>query len=308
MGDLPIPLTHDEVTPEWLTAALRSGGALNAARIVEIAAETIGEGVGFVGDIARLRLSYDEQEACAPATIIAKLPTMEPRRRMMGAAARFFEREIRFYRDIAPGIDVRTPRCHYGASSPGDGRHVLLLEDLAPAEPGDQLRILQAGGGGGPYVVMGCTASAMNWRRSTDTAAGGRASVAEAWWDEMWKRCVERAGGCMPAAALRTRTARRKRDVGAAAAPAGPTRSCTATTARQTCSSAETAREPASSTALSTRGCGVYDLAYLLPGSGAADRKSEMALIRAAQRAAGAARGYSQEEAVRDYRLSGDRA
>ena len=59
---------------------------------------------------------------------------------------------------------------------------------------------------------------------------------------------------------------------------------------------------------LSTRGCGVYDLAYLLSGSLApADRRAgELALIRAwhDELLARGVRGYSYDEAVRDYRLS----
>jgi ecdysteroid kinase len=297
--------------------ALRSSGAVRAARVVDVAREPIGEGVGFVGDIARLRLAYDVEDPGAPATVIAKLPTMEPRRRMMSSAARLFEREIHFYHDIAPGIDVLTPRLHFGASSTEDGRHVLLLEDLAPAEPGDQLAGCSVERAEAA-VRMVARLHASWWRRDEleslewmPPLAGVHPS-AEAWWDEMWKRCVERAGARMPAAALRV-----GERIGANAMWA----------MRQIDSSPHTivhgdyrldnlffggddARgEPAVvDWQLSTRGCGVYDLAYLLSGSLApADRKRcEMELIRAwhEELLALGVRDYSYVAAVRDYRLS----
>ncbi|TAK57018.1 MAG: DUF1679 domain-containing protein [Dehalococcoidia bacterium] len=316
MGDPPIPLTHDELTPAWLTAALRSSGAVRTARVVGFDAEPIGAGVGFVGDIARLRLLYDAEES-APATVIVKLPTMEPRRRMMGSAARLFEREIRFYRDIAPGIDVRAPRCYYAATSPEDGRHVLLLEDLAPAEPGDQLA------GCSPERAeaaarMVARLHAAWWQRDElatldwmPLLAGVHPS-AEAWWDEMWQRCVDRVGGRMPPAALRigerlganAMWAMRQIDASPHTIVHGDYR------LDNLFFGGDDARGGPAVVdwQLSTRGCAVYDLAYLLSGSMApANRKRcEMDLIRAwhDELLARGVRGYSYEEAVRDYRLS----
>ncbi len=317
MGDLPIPLIHGELTPEWLTAALRSTGVVRAACVVDLAAEPIGAGVGFVGDIARLRLSYDAPEAGAPMTVIAKLPTMEPRRRMMGGAARLFEREIRFYHDIAPGLDVRTPRCYFSATSPDDGRHVLLLEDLAPATPGDQLRgcsVEQAEAA----VRMVARLHAAWWHRDELASLdwmpllAGVHPSAEAWWDEVWKRCVERAGERMPAAALRVGErlganamwAMREIDASPHTIVHGDYRLDNLFFGGD-----DPRGEPAVvDWQLSTRGCAVYDLAYFLSGSLApADRRaSEMALIRAwhDELLARGVRGYSYDEAVRDYRLS----
>src|SRR5439155_8864921 len=45
-----------------------------------------------------------------------------------------YEREFRFYRDVAKDIALRTPRLYYSALRPETGECVLLLEDLAPAQ------------------------------------------------------------------------------------------------------------------------------------------------------------------------------
>ena len=54
-----IPERLDEITPEWLTAALRSRGFLQDAKIRSIDQQILGEGEGFMGVISRLSLSFD---------------------------------------------------------------------------------------------------------------------------------------------------------------------------------------------------------------------------------------------------------
>src|SRR3972149_1412053 len=51
---LPIPAVLDDVTPEWLTAALRASGALREAKVASVSAELIGAGEGFLGQGGRL--------------------------------------------------------------------------------------------------------------------------------------------------------------------------------------------------------------------------------------------------------------
>lgn len=312
-----IPLTHDDLTPGWLTEALRHGGVIAHAQVVAAESEPIGAGAGFVGDIARVRLSYDRVEAGAPATLIAKLPTLEPRRRMMSTGARLFEREIKFYDDIAPGLDVRTPRRYYSASDPNEGRHVLLLEDLAPALPGDQ--VAGCAPAEAELAIRHIARLHAAWWRSARLAElewmpllAGVHPSAEAWWDQMWGPCVARAGGRLPASVLRI-----GQRLGANAMYA----------LRQLDAAPRTivhgdyrldnlffeARPGAAGVAvvdwqLSTRGCGVYDVAYLLSGGLApADRRQhEVHLVRAwhEELLAGGVRGYSFDDAWRGYRLS----
>lgn len=169
-----IPETRSDLTPEWLTEALRFGGALREARVVGVEAESLGEGQGFMGDIARLRLRLDRQEDGAPVSLIAKLPTSVGANRGLGQVSGAYEREIRFYRDLSRDIGLRIPKHYYSDmdEQPGaryglaifdfldalprgllrplmrlliwlsrfGGRpNVLLIEDLAPARVGDQV-------------------------------------------------------------------------------------------------------------------------------------------------------------------------
>ena len=48
----------------------------------------------------------------------------------------FYEREVRFYEQLAPHSQLQTPRCYFSALDPGEGLFLLLLEDLAHARNG----------------------------------------------------------------------------------------------------------------------------------------------------------------------------
>jgi aminoglycoside/choline kinase family phosphotransferase len=70
-----------------------------------------------------------------PATVIVKLPTADPGGQFIGQMMRVWEREHAFYRDVAPHMTVRVPRAFVNIAEPP----CLVLEDLAPATPGDHV-------------------------------------------------------------------------------------------------------------------------------------------------------------------------
>ena len=113
-----------ELSPEWLSAALD-------APVHTVRAETIG--TGQIGTCHRLELTGDG----VPERLVAKLPAVDTGVRAMLAGA--YRGEVRFYTDLAATVSVRAPRCHYAALGE-EGNFTLLLEDLAPARQGDQIR------------------------------------------------------------------------------------------------------------------------------------------------------------------------
>jgi len=139
MGALKIPAGPNDLTPEWLTKALRHGGAIGSATVTSAERRIIGEGAGFMGQLVHMSLQYDTRELGAPQTLIAKLPAAAQENREVATFFRFYEREVNFYDQIAEQVELRTPRRYYGAFEPATGDYVLLLEDLAPAVVGDQL-------------------------------------------------------------------------------------------------------------------------------------------------------------------------
>ena len=134
-----VPRTIEELTPEFLTAALREGGALSSGSVVAVEAQSIGAGAGLFGQLARLRLRYDGASDDAPTSVIAKLPTTNAGNREIGNLFQFYEREIRFYDDLAAHLPLRVPRCHFRVMDVAGDEYLMLMEDLSAATPGDEV-------------------------------------------------------------------------------------------------------------------------------------------------------------------------
>ena len=158
-----IPRCFDDLTPAWLTSTFREHSVLRAAAVSAVAVEPIGVGVGFLGQLARLQLTYDRREDGAPATVIAKLPTLEPGGRGICQLFQFYEREIRFYRDLGPAVPVRVPHCYASAMDVAADDYILLLEDLGGLPLGDD--------------ATGCSAA------EAEVAIRGIARMHAAWWE-----------------------------------------------------------------------------------------------------------------------------
>ncbi len=106
-------------------------------------------GTGQVGDNVRCHLTWapgadgdgdgDDGPAPPPTSVILKLPSADETSRATGGATRSYVREVGFYRDVAPSVDIRVPAVHHLWEDPPTNRFVLVMEDITPAETGDQL-------------------------------------------------------------------------------------------------------------------------------------------------------------------------
>lgn len=132
-----VPLVHGaaDITAAWCNAALRS--SLNGATVTAVRQAPVG--TGQVADTVRLTLEYDRPGA-GPASLIAKVPAADPTSRDAARATRTYEIEASFYRDLAQQLPVRTPICSFAAHDLDTDAYVVVLEDVAPAEQGDQMR------------------------------------------------------------------------------------------------------------------------------------------------------------------------
>lgn len=134
----PLVADPDLVTPEWLTHVLRHSGAIDAAtEVSSFAASSIG--TGQVGANVRYALSYDRAGPKAPATVVGKFSSRDEASAAVGVAVLTYETEVAFYRDLAHTVDVSRPHCHFAEVRPGTADVVLVMEDITPAEQGDQI-------------------------------------------------------------------------------------------------------------------------------------------------------------------------
>ena len=131
-----LPTSSAQISPAWLTEQLRAAGTIDAGtEVTRIDGDTVGPGIGFMGEVGRVSVSYSGGRG--PATMICKIPTQDQNVRGLLAAARVFEREARFYTDVAPALDV-VPRAYAVAADYENDDFVLVLQDLSHLRVGDQ--------------------------------------------------------------------------------------------------------------------------------------------------------------------------
>ncbi len=134
MAEFP---THpDALLPGWLAQRLRSAGLLDEGEVTALSWEPIG--TGQVGDSVRFSVNYDRADA-GPATIAGKFPAADPTSRATAAAFGLYAKEVGFYRELAPALDVRAPKAYAAELADNEIDFILLFEDLGPARSGNQL-------------------------------------------------------------------------------------------------------------------------------------------------------------------------
>ena len=137
--DRTFPIAPAELTNDWLTAQLRASGAIREASVVGFDLTGLGEGVGMLSVLTRVALRYDRDEAGAPASVIAKFPTLSEANRPVADAMRVYEREATFLRDVGPKTTAALPAVFGVELELPSGEFVLLMEDLGAYRMGDQV-------------------------------------------------------------------------------------------------------------------------------------------------------------------------
>jgi hypothetical protein len=94
-------------------------------------------GEGMIG--ANYRVVLHAKSSEVPGSVVVKMPSPGDESRAAGIAHRTYEREAKFYMELADSVDVRRPHCHWVEFDDATHDFVLVLEDLAPAEPGNQI-------------------------------------------------------------------------------------------------------------------------------------------------------------------------
>ena len=132
---VPIPTGAADLTADWLTAALAdiSGGA----KVLSVIGKPIG--TGQIADSIRLAIEWD-RPTDAPSSLVTKVTSANEDSRNAGIGTRTYEVEVGFYRDLAPSLDVHKPGSYWQGYDPSTGAYAVVLDDMAPAEQGDQMK------------------------------------------------------------------------------------------------------------------------------------------------------------------------
>ena len=126
--------TAETISAAWFTQQLRNAGM--DVSVAGFSAQQVG--TGQIGKCIRYTLEYSHGNG--PASLVGKFPSDDPTSRATGVVLRNFFKEVRFYQHMQSRLQIRTPRCYY-AQIEGEGpQFAILMEDLAPAVQGDQLK------------------------------------------------------------------------------------------------------------------------------------------------------------------------
>jgi ecdysteroid kinase len=120
-----------DLTASWLTAAIAAGV------VADFAVERIG--TGQMSECYRVRLGYADGASEGPESVVLKVAATDPVSRQTGLALGLYEREVRFYGDIAPRLGGPIAPCYHAAIDTATGAFDLLLGDAGPAVVGDEI-------------------------------------------------------------------------------------------------------------------------------------------------------------------------
>jgi hypothetical protein len=138
--DFSLPTDIAELTPGYMTAALRHGGHLPNGEVSSVDATPLGAGVGFVGQLARLKLGYAGERGELPDVMVAKFPIEDPMAKYIAQTYGFYRTEAECYRKAATvGLGVPTPDVYLSEVSDDDIGTLILMEDLGDARMADQV-------------------------------------------------------------------------------------------------------------------------------------------------------------------------
>jgi hypothetical protein len=126
---MAIPTSLDQIDAAFLTGVL--GKTVDAVDLQRIA---VGE--GFLGELARLTLSYGDGSD-GPRSLIAKIPTTDGGLKPIGLMLQVYEREARAYNEVIPQLKVRTANAVYNEMDVEADEYCLILEDVGHLEAGD---------------------------------------------------------------------------------------------------------------------------------------------------------------------------
>ena len=123
-----------DLTAAWLTAAIDAG------TVADFTAERIG--TGQMSECYRVGLTYADGGPGddRPDSVVLKVAATDPMSRQTGVSLGLYEREVSFYRDLAPRLLGPVAPSYHAAFDAASGFFHVLLGDATPAVVGDEIR------------------------------------------------------------------------------------------------------------------------------------------------------------------------
>lgn len=141
MAEIEILKTLSDMTPAWLTEALTEAGH-EPPPVTAVQVRPMDGFTGAIGEVGIVTVEYGA-DTDLPAEMVAKCPLDDDMARLYSSVMLFYKREAGFYADMAGPVADRAglsvPACYVNLFDPETHDATLLIERIAPAEPGDIL-------------------------------------------------------------------------------------------------------------------------------------------------------------------------
>lgn len=134
------PVRPEQLTVGWLEGLIRAGGDLAAGeRLVSFEVKPVGEVIGVLGEVVRVFLTYSTSGA-GPATLVIKFAHKNTENRQIANNTKMYEREVRFFNEIAHEVQMPRTKCYFAQMDPVTGGNAVVIEDLVGYDVGDQVK------------------------------------------------------------------------------------------------------------------------------------------------------------------------
>jgi len=139
MESLTFPQSPETLTATWLTDVMQAAAELPLnLQVQSFSVEPVGEIVGVIGEVVRVRLNYSA--TCqAPSSVVIKFAHRNLENRAIANNTRMYEREVMFFNEIASQIDTPLTRCYFAEMDLSTGGNAVVIEDLIDYRVGDQV-------------------------------------------------------------------------------------------------------------------------------------------------------------------------
>jgi hypothetical protein len=139
------PIQPEQLTAEWFTTMLADAGALAPGdAVTSFSTDFIGDGLGLLGMVIRVHLEYANGSGGGPESVVIKFAHPVPENRAIATNLNMYEREVRFFNDIAHEVDVPKPECYFAGMDYDAKANIVVLEDLKRYRAGDQVAGISA--------------------------------------------------------------------------------------------------------------------------------------------------------------------
>jgi len=129
-----IPSTVNEISTEWLNQVLPE----EFGEITDFSWTDIGEGVGILGEVSRLHLTYALGNI-GPKTLVAKFQSQAPENILLCQTMGYYAREVNFYKKGRNKFPVHAPECYFSEIDIEGVPFSILIEEILNTTVMDQI-------------------------------------------------------------------------------------------------------------------------------------------------------------------------